>query len=304
MISEASTSQSGFRIRDATVNDRKAIRMLLPDLQQPAICVVATECEQNRIVGAAAASGTLRVRPLIGPGVAIEVIEPYRRRGIGRAMLGRLEVGVRRFSSAAQALYAAQRVEVSSGKAQSWAALGFLPLDRTEDHNLPTARFEAELGPLLERMHRRGKIPANAAIVPLFRADAAEVLQLHLDQMGGDRGELYRKIRGNGSGAFHPRYSRVLLIGGKVKGCILAHRMSAESAYVDANIVDPSVRGGWANVWLKLEATRCALRLNIKAFRFTSFQQYTDTRSFTERLGGHTTRTTELYYRQVGIAEA
>ena len=277
--------------------------MLLPNLGQVAVSVVAIEPAHGLVVGAAAAAGKLRVRPFVGPGVAIEVIEPYRHQGIGTALVNHLEVAVRHASAATEALYAAQRVESGSEKARAWAALGFQPLDRTEDHQLPTAGFETQLGPLLERMRAKGKIPTNAVIVPLYRADAAEVLRLHLDHMGGDRGELYRKIRGTGSGAFHPRYSRVLLIDGKVKGCILAHRVSAEVAHVDANIVDPGVRGGWANVWLKLEATRGAVKLNVKTFQFTTFDQYQDTRSFTQRLGGQTNRSTELYYRRIARGE-
>jgi hypothetical protein len=159
---------------------------------------------------------------------------------------------------------------------------------------LPVAQFESRLGPLVDRLRAKGRIPSTARIIPLYQANPAAVLQLHLDQMGGDRAELYRKIRGKGLGAFHPRYSRVLLVDDKVKGCILAHRAAADIAAVDANIVDPSVRGGWANIWLKLEATRGAVRLRIKSFQFTTFDHYSDTRSFTEQLGGETTRTTCL----------
>jgi hypothetical protein len=178
-----------------------------------------------------------------------------------------------------------------------------VPVASVEDHDLPTERFEAELGPLFDRMQERGRIPVGASIVPLYEANPAAVLQLHLDQMGGDRGELYRKIRGIGAGAFHPRYSRVILIDGRVKGCILAHRVAADVAAVDANILDPEVRGGWANVWLKLEATRGAIRLGIKTFRFATFDQYTDTRSFTQRLGGETTRVMQLMYRPIAASE-
>jgi hypothetical protein len=115
--------------------------------------------------------------------------------------------------------------------------------------------------------------------------------------LGGNRGELYRKLRGDGTGVFHPRYSRVLVIGDTTLGCILAHRHDEETAVVDADIVDPSLRGGWANVWLKLEATRGAMRLGIKRFQFTSFDHYNDTRSFSAKLGGAVTKTTVLMMR-------
>ena len=73
--------------------------------------------------------------------------------------------------------------------------------------------------------------------------------------------------------------------------------IDADTIAVDANIVDPSVRGTWANVWLKLEATRGAMRLGIKNFQFTTFDHYADTRSFTKKLGGTTIHSSLLMYR-------
>ena len=84
---------------------------------------------------------------------------------------------------------------------QGWQWLGFQPSEKVEDHELPTAQFESELGPLIDRMRAKGRIPTDARIIPLYEANAAAVLQLHLDQLGGDRAELYRKIRGQGAGA-------------------------------------------------------------------------------------------------------
>jgi GNAT superfamily N-acetyltransferase len=290
-------SDSGFTIRPAESRDSKALRMLLPELRNGGAYFVAIDGRNQLVVGAAAITASCRTEPVVGPGVLLEVIEPCRRHGIATALLTHLELAARR-AFGAGALYAAQRVELGSDAAQSWQWMGFVPLEKVEEHSLPVDQFEARLGPLVERMRSRGRIPLDARIVPLYQANPASVLQLHLDQMGGERGELYRKIRGKGVGAFHPRYSCVLLVDGRVKGCILAHRAAADIAAVDANILDPSVRGGWANVWLKLEATRGAIRLGIKTFQFTTFDRYTDTRSFTEQMGGVTTRITNLMYRR------
>ena len=292
--------QTGFTIRPAESQDSKALRMLLPRLRNGGVYFVVADPHSQLVIGAAGVTASCRTEPLAGPGIALKVIEPCRRQGIATALLAQLEhAAVQAFD--AKALYASQRVERESEAAECWQWLGFTPIVSVEEHELPTARFEAELGPLFERMRAKGRIPANAAIIPLYQANAAAVLQLHLDQMGGERGELYRRIRGQGAGAFHPRYSRVLTIDGRVKGCILAHRVAADVAAVDADIVDSDVRGGWANVWLKLEATRGAIRLGIKTFRFTTFDQYTDTRSFTQRLGGETTRVMQLMYRPIVV---
>lgn len=293
-------SNAGFAIRPMEARDNTAIRMLLPALRNRSTYFVVVDGQQQLVIGAAALTASCRTEPIAGPGIAIEVIEPCRRQGIAAALLGHLErAAVQIFD--AKALYASQRVARDSVDAERWSWLGFVPATSVEEHDLPTAGFEAELRPLFERMQAKGRIPAGASIVPLYEANAAAVLQLHLDHMGGDRGELYRKIRGNGAAAFHPRYSRVLLVDGKVKGCILAHRVAAEVAAVDANILEPDVRGSWANVWLKLEATRGAIRLGIKTFRFTTFEHYADTRSFTQRLGGVTTRVTQVMYRPISL---
>ena len=295
-------SESGFTVRPAEARDSKGLRMLLPELRNGAAYCVAVEGQSQLLVGAAALTASCRTEPVVGPGTAVEVIEPCRRFGIARALLMDLERAAAQMFGA-RALYASKRVEQGSMESNAWQRLGFSPLETVEEHDLSTEQIEAKLGPLVDRMRARGRIPSNAHISPLYEVNAASVLQLHLDQMGGERGELYRKIQGKGAGAFHPRYSRVLLVDGRVKGCILAHRVAADVAAVDANILDPSVRGGWANVWLKLEATRGAIRLGIKTFQFTTFDHYTDTRSFTEQLGGTTTRITHLMCRRFSSNE-
>jgi GNAT superfamily N-acetyltransferase len=269
--------------------------MLLPELRDLALSFVAVNGQHQLVVGAAAAARAYRQHPLPGPGIAIRVIEPCRRRGIGTNLLQHLMRTVH--AHGAKALYAANRVPLETPEMQAWKSLGFIPCETVEEHTLPLAEFEPRLAPLLQRMRAQGKIPLGARIIPLYRANLPAVLQLHLDSLGGDRGELYRKLRSEGPRAFHPRYSRVLTINDQVKGCILAHRTGQETAAVDANIVDPGLRGGWANVWLKLEATRGALSLGIKTFEFTTFDHYADTRRFADKLGGTTIRTTALMYR-------
>jgi hypothetical protein len=182
-----------------------------------------------------------------------------------------------------------------------WQWLGFAPCETVKTQLLPLDQFEPRLAPLLERMQNQKRIPAAARIIPLYESNKGAVLNLHLDNLGGDRADLYRKLCGRGPGAFHPRYSRVLLVDGRVVGCILAHRKDSDTAIVDADIVSSSLRGGWANVWLKLEATRGAIRLGIKNFEFTSFDHYTDTRSFTQKMGGITVRRTLLMVKPLAV---
>lgn len=289
--------RSGFAVRPADPADRKACRMLLGPFPEPSDRFVAVDGARGLVVAAAGAAHAVRTSPLLGPGVAVHVIEPCRRRGIATALVEALAGAA--LQRPAQALYTAQRVEIDGDEFRAWRGLGFEVCETVEQHELPLDQFVPRLAPLVEQLRQRGRIPPDARIVPLYAADPAAVLQLHLDHMGGDRGALFQKIRGFGPGAFHPRYSRVLMVGQRVVGCILAHRESRFVATVDAIILIPEVRGGWANAWLKLEATQGAQSLGVTHFHFTSFDHYADTRRFTQQLGGVTAKRLALMYRRL-----
>ncbi len=280
---------SDYSIRDAKGNDAQAVRMLLSaPVETFEYLLVAESGDPARVVAAAGLTTSVRPKPPVGPGVALHVIEPARRQGIGKELIKRLAAHA--VERGAESVYATQKVASDSQEQLAWEALGFSICETVEHHELLLDEFEPQLAPLHDRMRQRGKIPDSARIIPLFEADLAEVVRLHLATMGGDRTTLLQKLRGEVPESFSPRYSRVLLIDGKVMGVILGHRVSREIVHVDANIVAPEIRGGWANVWLKLEATQGALQWGIKKFVFSTFDHYIDTRSFTDRLRGITVR--------------
>lgn len=288
-------AHKGYSIRKAEPADAKAVRMLLPGLPDDADRFVACDGEHQRVIGAAAATRAPRRSPVVGPGVAIHVIPPCRRMGIGESLLERLETTAR--ARGGQALYAAQRVELSSPDMSAWQRLGFTVCETIEEHELPVANLDPVLGPLLERMKRRGRIPETARMIPLHAADAAGVVRLHLENLGGDAGDLLRRIRGQAPNSFHPDLSRVLVIDDRIVAAGLGRRISQHASMVDAIIVAPEVRGGWANLWLKLDATRRVIPHGITHLSFTTFDRYADTRSFVQKLGGRTIRTMALMYR-------
>jgi GNAT superfamily N-acetyltransferase len=286
---EFDIAAGGFVVRPALPRDEKACRMLLPEVAGvEAHRFVALDAAHGLAIGAASPTYAQRAEPVPGPRQAVHLNPPCRGRGVGRALVQAL-VSLAR-SQGAGALYAAQRIEFDDDGMRAWQRLGFDVCETVEEHELPLAPVLARLAPLVDELRRRGAIPANARIVPLHAANRAHVLQLHLDELGGDRGPLYQRLLGHGAGAFHQRYSRVLLVNDRIVGCLLAHRKSEHVATLDANIVAPEFRGGWANAWLRLEAMQGAAALGIKHFHFTSFDKYGDTRAFTEKLGGLTTR--------------
>jgi GNAT superfamily N-acetyltransferase len=295
---EFDIAATGFAMRPAGPVDEKACRMLLPELAAAeAHRFVAIERGEGLVIGAVGATYSQRAQPLVGPGVIVHVIPPCRRHGVGQALIN-AAISLAR-TQGAQALYAAQRVEHDSEAMRGWQRLDFEVGEAIEEHELPLAPVLARLAPLVQRVRQRGLIPKDACILPLHAANRAKVLQLHLDELGGERASLYQRLLGRGAGAFHQRYSRVLLVGECVAGCLLAHRKSQHVATLDANIVSPEYRSGWANAWLRLEAMQGAAALGITHFHFTSFDKYADTRAFAASLGGLTTKRWALMWRKL-----
>src|SRR5262249_20364963 len=91
-----------------------------------------------------------RPKPLLGPGVALHVIEPHRRQGIGKELVFRLMSEAH--SRGAMALYAVQKVDMLGDEAREWSWLGFSPCETVEHHELPLDQFEPRLAPLCERL--------------------------------------------------------------------------------------------------------------------------------------------------------
>lgn len=271
--------------------------MLLSLAASDARCFAAIDGRHGLVVGAAAVMGACRQWPVPGPGVMIHVIPPCRGRGIGSQLGATLAEVVR--EQGMQAMYAARKSPEESEETLGWRRLGFTPCETVYEHQMPLDQFVPRLAPIVENWRRRGRIPLTARIIPLYAADRAEVLRLHLEHLGGDPESLSQKLAGRGTGAFHPRYSRVLMVEDRTVGCLLTHLEPRQAATVDANIVIPELRNGWANLWLKLEATQGALSLGITKFLFTTFDQYADTRSFSAKLGGVVTRKMVLMHRRL-----
>lgn len=289
--------RTGALIRPAEDSDAKAVRMLLPHVPDGGPRLVAVDPTHQLVIGAAAATIAQRTVPRPGPGVAVHVIPPCRRCGVGKALMQALLDQCA--ATGAQALYSINRVDLDTPEMSAWEWLGFSVCETVQEHELPIEEVERRLGPVLERLRNAGSVPEHARIIPLYAAEPEAVARLHLTNLGGDRASLLARLTGKAADAFHPRYSLVLTLGGGVVGCLLGHRDTRETFVIDAVIVDPALRHGWANLWLKLEATRRVRPERATHIRYTTFDRYANTRRFTENLGGVTTRKTALMHRKI-----
>jgi GNAT superfamily N-acetyltransferase len=296
------TTATAFRIRRAEEHrDWRALRMLLPEaIHHGCGCdvFVATDDDASRrIVAAVATSPQMRLAPERGPKVALHTIEPWRRRGVARTLLQ--VVADLAAARGANALYAWNPLDPTSEAAQSWHRLGF---DRTIEcplNRIDASRTVELLNPLFDRLQARGQIPAEARMVYLRDADLDEIVELVTTHLGGAGApdNLKNRLLGRHPNPMDPILSRVLVYRDRVVGVMLARPIDRHVVWVDANVVHPSVRGRWANVWLKLDPSARARDMGYSAFIYETYQQHTDTSKLTNRLAGVLVPRVELYRR-------
>lgn len=266
--------------------------MLLPHVTgagRRAAFAVAAGGTPQRVVAAAALGLDARRDTHDGWQIDLHVIGPWRRRGIGRALVEHL-VAYAAARGAAE-LHAWQWVEPDSDAARAWAALGFAPARRKREYEAEIAQASSTLVHLYEHVRADGCIPAAARIVPLSDADPHAVARLHVEYLGGSQRLLLPLLSGGAPDAYHPKYSRVMLLDGRVVGASLGRVMPDGAVEVDAQVLHPSVRLGWANLWMKMEAAELLLHDGIRTMRYFSLDQHTDTHRISRQAGCRLLRT-------------
>jgi hypothetical protein len=200
------------------------------------------------------------------------------------------------------ALYAWEWVLPDADAARAWVALGFTPCQRRLEFEADLRQAHATLRPLYEKIVEENWIPAGARIVPLREADLAAVAELHARYLGGYPRGLMPPLRGEGPEPFDPQYSRVLLLDGRVVGFTLGRIHPDGVCHIDANVLHPSVRLGWANLLLKFEAASVLLQHGIHTIRYFSFDQHTDTQRVSRQVGGRLVGTMVQVRRELAAA--
>lgn len=279
-------------IRPPTAPEKRACRILLPKATGPAQkarLYVAAVGDPAKVVGAAALGLDPRLETHRGWQVDLRVIAPFRGRGIGRRLMDHVVAQAR--AHRVPALHAWEWVEPDGDAARVWAALGFSPGQRRTEYEADILQASSTLFPLFDEVRARGWIPEAARIVPLADADREAVAVLHVTYLGGNRRLLRPLLDGTASDCFHPKYSRVLLLDGSVVGFTLGRIGADGICEVDANVLHPSVRMGWANLWLKLEAAERLLEDGVRTMRYFTLEHHTDTRRISRQAGCRVLRT-------------
>jgi GNAT superfamily N-acetyltransferase len=274
-----------FVIRPPTAAEKRACRMLLPvatGANRKSELTVAVSPD-NRVIGAAALGLDGRPEMHRGWQVDVRVITPFRRQGVGRALMDNVIARAR--SHGIQRVYGWEWVEPDSEAARMWSAFSFQPGQRRMEFIADLNQARATLLPLYERVVEEKWIPETARIIPLADANLDAVAQLHIEYLGGTRRILMPKLRGISPEAYDPKFSRVLMVDDQIRGFTLGRLFPGGVCEIDANVLHPSVRLGWANLWLKFEAARLLLDHGYDTIRYFTFSQHTDTHRVSKQVG-------------------
>jgi GNAT superfamily N-acetyltransferase len=220
--------------------------------------------------------------------VHLHALPEFRNDGIDRKLLG--------YAQSHAASHGAKQIQTmhwfapGSAAERYWLSLGFTPHDTRCAHEIDVDRSFAKMSPLCQELRDRGWIPPEAKTIPLAEADLDRVCELHLRYLGGHVRHLLPLVDGSAPNAFDRQASVVLLLGSRTIGFTLGWFPEPSVCEISANVLEPAVRLGWANVLLKYEALRRVMARNARIFRFFTMDRHTDSRRALTWAGG-TTRT-------------
>jgi GNAT superfamily N-acetyltransferase len=209
----------------------------------------------------------------------VHVLEPHRRCGIGRALIGQVIDAAREIG--AMDLRTGPTEEKSAAY-KFLLASGFEFGAATLTCEAPMENFARVTRPVYERMEKRNKIPKGACIIPLSEAARGEVCRLVLDNLGFSSQHTAERLRGTEHG-FSQTLSRVAVLDGKLVGALLITYQKA-LASVDATAVLPEHRHTWVNAALKYSAVEELIARGVQRVRFSANTiQHADTAKLIRR---------------------
>jgi GNAT superfamily N-acetyltransferase len=266
-------------IRPAGVDEAVGCRAVVPQAFPPggsAPELFVASAAGGEIAGVAAMAWVPGGFPVL-----VRVGEPWRRQGIGRALL---QAAITAAAGETPALRAWGPLGESCPEALLLQAAGFRTTRRLLVFETDAVRFRADMTALLDRLRAAGRVPRDVRLATLADAPAAEVISLVAGEFAASPYDVASRIAAGAANGYDPALSLVLARGAAVVGAMLCRR-SGDVAEIDVNVVTPELRRGWANVLL-LEgmARRCHVA-GVVQFRFSCEEHVRDTLNLAQRSG-------------------
>jgi GNAT superfamily N-acetyltransferase len=265
--------------RRAILADAPLLQRLLPDAAAAGDDVQCFVAQGNgESLGVAALVCTPSGVPR-GFRFALNVIEPFRRQGVGRALLVAVADEARQWDIGVLWPY----LDVEEGGASAFLrAVGAVPIKRAFHFEGDAPTLHAVVRPLARRL--RARLPANARIVALADAPVAQIAALHQQYLGASAVATASRATGAGAMAFSPTDSVALLVDGVVAGAVL-YGWDSDVARIDALIVSEPYRRGWATGLLIDGALERGIAKHGRRIRFWCWEDTFDTMKLARRAG-------------------
>jgi GNAT superfamily N-acetyltransferase len=278
----------------ATEAEAPACIALLPALRETAAEFLIARLD-GELAGAAGIIWRNR-REGDGFPLDIEVLPARRRRGVGRALAAAAEASM---AGEAAGLWSQRRLETGSDAAAFAEACGFAARRRERYFRAEVARVAELATPLMARLRARGHIPEDVRILPLREASLEEVGWLVSAEFGGGPGSALHFLRRAGeTGGVDLDRSRVVMQGERMAAVALA-RWGDDGASLEAAVVAPAWRHGWANAALIEAIAAVGLDGGVREFRFHCGEDVLDTMQLAAKTAAVCEKTAALYYRAV-----
>ena len=273
---------ASFAVRAATHTERqKLTKMLVPAAAGPAADIMVAAAEDEALLGAAAVWYMPSRQFPEHANLAMHVLEPHRRQGVGRLLLESAVAAARKVG--AKQLRVPQLNQNTAGF-QFAVTCGFAPQPATVSYEAPIEDYIRAFSPIYEKLVKRGRIPSGATVIPLKEANREEVCRLIIDNLGFPTQNVAERLRGTEHG-FSQTISRVALLDRKMVGATLMTYQKAVASVVGTAVL-PEHRNSWVNAALKYHVMQELIARDVSAVRFSANEtQHRDTANFARRIG-------------------
>jgi GNAT superfamily N-acetyltransferase len=288
-----------LQIRPPVGLESQACRQLLPEVIRQgywADFAVAVDGPPLRILGALAYTPGVHANGRRGWRVSFRVARPYRRQGIGNALLNYVIDAARRCD-----LHVIQTCHDPIREPDVDPFLihrGFQSDDRLSTYQFDAAPLTEFTCTLRDWLIERGEVPADHQLVPLQEPMLEEVAQLHAQYIGGTQATLLAHLKRviNGPTA---EDNRVLLVGQQIVGAVLGEIKDGLSR-ADVTLVKPDYRGGttqsgWAQAVLLAHSLERAQTLGATRAQFSCLSNNRPMMRLVKRLNAKPVSVEELH---------
>jgi GNAT superfamily N-acetyltransferase len=222
---------------------------------------------------------------------ALRVTVPYRRRGVGRALVQAAAREARGLG--ARALRAWRSVELEE-EAAFLRSVGFERTRRALHFEADVLDFLRHLQTVRERLIAHRRVPEDARVVPLREADRRAVIRLCRRHLEGLPAGLRHALRGRSQGAASLEHSVVLRVGETMCG-VLIYGWEGDTARIDVQLLDPAFRRTWASILLLAGAIERGRETGASRIRFHCYDDNRDTLKLAERIRARLLKAEDFY---------